>query len=466
MSLSFADRRLPALAEALDPQSAGRLLLGTAGLFLEGTSLTAVRIVRVRYRPAERATILYEVELDGRQGKSRQPAWVSATLYPGRKAGRQLEKRTAGADEQATDPPSPLALNREAGLVAEQFPHDRRLPLLRRYMDASPAELLDVLAARLDIAPADMEIRSIALVRYRPGISATLRYEVAAGNLSRAAASRSFFVKLNATASPLGQLRIQALQRATPDGVRLNLPIAVFDNGATTVTEKAPGHSFSDHLASGGSAADCAGRLAQALAALHAMPQDTVFHRHGAGPLERAQRTAELIGAVLPELGTAAEAVCRFATTDAEPRRTAIVHGDLKPAHMFHANGACTLIDLDDAGLGDPADDIAALMARLRTGLELSCAPPECRGAALLGFLDTYRQTAPRIDADALRRRLAACYLDACRYAIEHLLPTGEALVASALTLADRLSRQGTAPIRAPQNRPSLRPYELRNAGT
>ena len=54
-----------------------------------------------------------------------------------------------------------------------------------------------------------------------------------------------------------------------------------------------------------------------------------------------------------------------------ESPRLCLIHGAFRPAHLIVGSGDVALIDLDGAGLGDPAIDVGDFMAKDRTKAQL-----------------------------------------------------------------------------------------------
>ncbi|MET4098487.1 aminoglycoside phosphotransferase (APT) family kinase protein [Agrococcus sp. UYP10] len=104
--------------------------------------------------------------------------------------------------------------------------------------------------------------------------------------------------------------------------------------------------------------------------------------------LDRHARRGARLGVLLASVERSLDALDAAAPDDAD-RRT--VHGDLHVGQLFiDADGSSRIagvIDIDTAGLGDPADDEAALMGHLVASIALSRADP-ARAAGFRRLLD------------------------------------------------------------------------------
>jgi hypothetical protein len=125
------------------------------------------------------------------------------------------------------------------------------------------------------------------------------------------------------------------------------------------------------------------------------------------GPTERAAAHAHLIAAVLPELAERVD-VLVAAVAAAAPESEVPVHGDFHASQVLVRDGSVVgLIDVDTAGMGERANDLAVMLAHLAT---LSLASKARRnidryGAALMATFDRL------VDPHDLRLRTAASIL-------------------------------------------------------
>jgi len=79
-------------------------------------------------------------------------------------------------------------------------------------------------------------------------------------------------------------------------------------------------------------------------------------------------------------------------------QKPVLVHGDFNPFNMIVADGKLTLIDFENAHLGDPLTDVANLISHLTTlpDLELN---PQQRQSSCDRFIKSYEQKSGRLSA-------------------------------------------------------------------
>lgn len=126
------------------------------------------------------------------------------------------------------------------------------------------------------------------------------------------------------------------------------------------------------------------------------------------GPVVHAAGHAALIERVLPTERDRLRRLVDLVGTPADTPPAGIVHGDLHGAQLLvDADGAVTgLLDLDDAGAGQPADDVANMVAHLRAFALGRAAPARRRAEGLAAEL--CRNHGTGVDPANLDRRIAA----------------------------------------------------------
>ena len=126
-----------------------------------------------------------------------------------------------------------------------------------------------------------------------------------------------------------------------------------------------------------------------------------------AGPHERASEHARLLEAVAPELAPRIRAlVDRLDSVTAGPQSA--VHGDFHSSQILvHGKTVVGLVDVDTAGVGERADDLAGLLGHLATLALGSRARRDIEryGVALINDFDR------RTDPAGLRLRVAGVVL-------------------------------------------------------
>jgi hypothetical protein len=159
------------------------------------------------------------------------------------------------------------------------------------------------------------------------------------------------------------------------------------------------------------------------------------------GPAERAGTSARLLGTVVPDLSDrVAGVVAAVSDVDTEP--AVPVHGDFHSSQVLVRDAAVAgLIDVDTAGRGRRADDLAVMVAHLAT---LSLASKARRnidryGASLIAAFDR------QVDPIDLRLRTAASILGFATGPFRVQQPHWEAAIEQRVALAEQWIDSSTA---------------------
>jgi len=259
-----------------------------------------------------------------------------------------------------------------AGAQVWAFPDDPGLPALRQAMDASQAMSW--------IAPGD-DARSVAIgpVAYRPKRRAVLRYRVRAPRRD-GGESTSLYVKVLNPEDAERTWRLGELLRGAD--LPLALPVQRPERDVL-VFDQLEGRSLREHLLAG-DAAPSPQRvfsLMDEVARLDGVLSNPAG-RSGPGGLRHAVR---VLRHILPgerdELHALRdEILARIERHPVEPR---VIHGDLYEGQvMLREDYSLGLLDLDDIGIGDPAQDAANFTAHL---VALADSSPAA-GARLLAY--------------------------------------------------------------------------------
>lgn len=330
------DPALPARDRHLDPVWVARRLAE-----LTGRPVRPGRLVRSKYRIGESLRAVHRVELDGRD------TTVTARMFP-------LHDGVAGgAARVATAAPSALH-DVEHGTVWWWFPDDRRMHRLADVMRADPflAEQLRLPAwaqttvaeyapeRSLTVRAADVHDRALAYVKvYAPG---TVDLDAFAGRYERAARA---FAGDRTISVPRVMSRIDDVIALTPmPGVSWT---------ALADTDRESGLQ----------------RLGAAIARFHEIPPDGIAGSFGRLQVGRVVHSAELVAAARPDVAPRILAAAdRLAGGPPPGDERVLLHGDCHPKNSLFDQGCIALIDLDQAGVGSPAADIASLLARLEHG--------------------------------------------------------------------------------------------------
>lgn len=386
------DDQLPRGAAALLGPAAGDVL----GDFLatRGSTLRAWRPVQIMYRPGDSCLVRYRANAIRADGSLR-----ALTLCVEERAQPRAIRAPSAAFETRYGLRDPVEFRDDRLVWA--FPYDPGLRGLEQLL--WPPSLRALLA---EIGPRPRTVR-ITPVRYRPGRRAVLHLRVRhrgddapveryAKVLRRSRARRLEEIATHLQADAEGR---PLWRRRRPAAIRFALPDGAIA-GSTALFVPATGTTLGALLADGRSLpdperiADVLDRIRSLSPALAAVPAA----RHRTAPEEVARTTAALLHRLVPDHGTAIEAVVDAVARGVQDRvgvPQGLVHGDLYEGQILVAEDrSLTLVDLEEMGLGDPVLDAANLTAHL---LAYALASPEARDR-----LRAYRL----VVRDAFRRRL------------------------------------------------------------
>jgi hypothetical protein len=344
------ERALPGFAWMLDPTPLPIALareLGCSG---------APRVEALRYQPGRRAIATLAF-----------PAAV-APIYARTLEAPRADKREPDYAQRGA------RVWRERGLAFYVFPRDQKLPGLAALVAADAGS-----AAARSLSLPELRRSALELIRYRPERRAVFRSDGSEGGLAlKHFARREYTLARDAAArAHSGDALALALPRACADGERI-IAYAWRREAA-----------LRDAIAAGSATASDFETLATALGELHAqVSADSA----AAAPL--AQRLADASATArhfLPRAETRIAALAarveRALTDAATP---ALIHGDFYDKQILIGGGSAVLLDLDQARVGDPHEDLGCFRAHLTRD-------------AVLGRLATARA------ADASRSWREAC---------------------------------------------------------
>ena len=327
------DSLLPAAAYLTGP-FAGDVL--RPAIERAGGVLRSHRCTRVYYRPGHDLVAQFRADIDWNDGRTRRETILAATTISG-------------------PPPGTLAVTAqtpqdELSVGVWRWPFDPALPALEASVRSTADRLV---AAGLVDDGAHVEVDVVA---YRPTERAVLRVR---------ATESTWYLKLGRPADAPNILARHVLLRShglpVPDvvaddpdqGWMLLTELAgptlrdLIKRDATTWIEPDSFRGLIDQLAS----VDGGG-----LSAKRSRITDAPFH-------------ASMLLAVLPEERDRLEPLLRWLSTEvalANERPRGFVHGDLHESQLIVEGGRIVgLLDIDEAGIGDPIDDIAVPVAHL-----------------------------------------------------------------------------------------------------
>ena len=420
---------VPLAIRELPPQAWQALLQGGLPSFgdgllqIESLTLTKLRRSSSRRRNPHPLTVCVDMQVvdtgTGQRGEQR----LYGKAY---RDGASAEAWQAANQQHWAAPAFGAALSHLPAhdMLWWAWPNDPGLPQLPCLLD--PAQSL-----------AGQAVAQVQAIRYEPERRASLRATLADG--------RTIYGKTFADArSALVMARfVHAWQMAQADPLAALVAKPLQHDAAThTVWQAAaPGQPL---LALPLDALPAAlHRLGQALARLHALPQAlAALGEHSiAHWLTEAGRRAKKIGRVAPELGTRTQALLQGLQHHAAPLTAlplSLVHGDFHPEQVWVHEGRPLLFDFDEFVLGQPMEDLAEFITRLRQ----QPLPPALLDTAEEALCSGYRTAAPqRWHGASLRWHLAMQALLQASRAFVFQVPGWPEVLAQRLVVAERCSQ-------------------------
>lgn len=403
---------------ALDPVAmAGRISEHVLG----GKSVESCRIVRFRYRRGDRLIVVYEADVaGGARGPDRH-------ILTGRiHVGRPLKPAKSTPGQRST------AGIADLDMQVDIFPHDRRLPALPDFATGRGDRTIALLRQgyhNLDPVCASLDV---AAMRYRPGLSATLRYRFA----DAPDVQRSCYVKVTSdpdvAAEATAARRVNAALQRTGASLRLSVPLAVDQASGAALYHPADGQSLQE-LAQSGADVQRAGADAGAqLAALHSVDAADLPATFATDIAETIDRTARIVSWACPEFAHRIAATAQRARRLADVEIIAPVHRDMKPDHIFLSDlGRAEVIDTGSVSAGNPLVDVGNLIARIDLLVATGVLSPDRASTVKSSLCAAYFDRVPRAWHSAREPARAYAALLVATHAIQGLLPRWQAIVAS-----------------------------------
>jgi len=384
------DTAIPGLATLLDQEAFAGVLDGA----LTGRTIEAASARYVRYKPGKNCLVAYDVTTDAGEihvyAKARRPA-------------RQTEEQAASTSPAAASCATGGSdMLKALSIALYVMPHDRRLPALAWLDDAgAQARLLEALM------PGRPEFwrAPVHRLRYKP----ERRYvgQVVGEHGERA------ILKLY-TEAEYRAARRGADAFSFADKPRLARPIGISDEYQALAYEWLPGCSLEVAMRTSERSSELLVLAGAALAELHMQPATVLAAEEPDDPAAPLLAAAGSIAALCPDLGPRVRNLaCRLAADMVESKVTPCpIHGDFYADQVLVSGDAVTLLDLDNAGYGDPAADLGSFVAHaLRDTLRGRGSPRDAQTAAsglVAGYLahrpDTSLRNLPTYTAAALLR--------------------------------------------------------------
>jgi Ser/Thr protein kinase RdoA (MazF antagonist) len=374
---------------------------------------------RAKYKVGESLRLVHELEIAGTTHV------VASRTFAGRSA--EVHER---ALRDATDvgPLRGVAHDPELETVFWTFPNDRKIRTLRALAPAT--ETVSALLGR--------PVARTVIAAYAPEKSATEACLDAAGR--PIAYAKTFASAEEAAASRHAHSTL--CQQVGPSNSALRVPavLAWAPEHRMLVVEAVEGRRI-DTLR-GPDVQQAMRRFGAALACLHTLPAP-----HGLPPFERLSpvrqgEAAEIVARARPDVATAASRLAGELCDEvrlAEP--PVCLHGDVHPKNGLLDGRRVSLIDLDQAGIGQPAIDLGSTLAGLRyTALVTD---ERARGERLRSaLLEGYASLRDLPGEDLLRWHVAAALLtERALRAVNRLRPDGLAHLGAVLNEARSVLR-------------------------
>ena len=302
-----------------------------------GGSLGRYRCSRLHYRPGRHLIAQFRAAVDWGDGRPRRETIIAATTSKGPPPGTVV----VTAEMPGTD----------LTVGVWRWPFDPSLPALEGAVTGAPNLLAEAGVVRAE-APADVEV-----VTYRPTDRAVLRITTP---------ETTWYLKV---VRPTVAARVVRRHRLLSEW---GLPVpevlaADLQHGWMLVSELAGPtlrtliKSDADRWVEPATLYELIGRIASI---------DGDAPRAFRSRLADGAHHASLLASVLPaereRLARLSDALLS-ATSRAEQRPRGFIHGDLHEGQLIVGNGRVSgLLDIDEAGFGDPVDDIAVPAAHLR----------------------------------------------------------------------------------------------------
>jgi aminoglycoside phosphotransferase len=352
--------------DALLPAAA--FLTGPAAFDVIGAAVTATagrlvhcESVQVQYRPATDLVVRYRAKIEDPDGNIETATLLAATTMHGAPAGTV-----------------PVEAELDDGLLTVgvwKWPFD---PVLTALTEAVTPHRAAALFADVLEAPIELDV-----VVYRPTERAVIRAVDRNG--------RRVFIKVVAPATTTSLL--ERHRRLAAAGLPVPAVLAADESAGWFALAEIEGPTLRELLKDASATLPAVDQLVDLRRRLADTAPGATLSGRRARTVD-APAHAAMLGAVLPEQQARLARLAEHFTA-LVPASTArpgtLVHGDLHEAQLIVVDGTITgLLDVDDAGIGDPVDDIATLLGHLRYRA-LTTPVPEA-AARLHAYTDELRE--------------------------------------------------------------------------
>jgi hypothetical protein len=331
----------------------------------DGSRVRSCTPYYVKYKPAKYCVVQYQLEL-AQGAPARQVAHVG--LYP---AKRMKKLRTRSHVSTLSSP--------KLSGILQLYPADWRLPGLSQA--ASPKSMSHRFRRLWESTGAEVEVRSVALVRYKALKRAVLRYRLDGGPHG------AVYGKIRKDG---GRDLVPLYRALRSSGASAPDALARFSDLGMIVHAEQRGTRLKD-LRRERAYQEWMGPVADTLARLHDTTVDGLRSRRPADQAEELMTAARLAGRLLPGVSAEAEhlAVGLGRALRAVDGDLSSLHGSFHDDQVLVGDNGVFMVDLDSAALGNPLEDVGHFLSYL-----------DADGAhdAAERFLDAYGRVRPVSD--------------------------------------------------------------------
>lgn len=328
------DAALPQIERLLDADAVGPVLERMLG---SDEGLTSIRVAYVRYRPAKRLLVVYELQCGGE---------TTSAIAQANSGGRDLAGRAAlpasvALAARASDRSpvrTPLAYDADLEALIQWPPLDLGLPALAETPERLRQEMVD---AGLELERADDLPR---LVKHKHMQRAVLRLD-------------RHIAKVYRNDEALAEA-VAALSAAESLPVRTARCEAVMPELRIAVQSLVPGDPPAGVL-------EAAGRAGGVLAALHGATAEGLSSASPRDRLRRSGDSAALLATIAPELAPRVEKLMSVLEAKMPVDEPVTSHGGFHVSQLLESGGELAVIDFDGICLAPAARDFASYVASL-----------------------------------------------------------------------------------------------------
>jgi aminoglycoside phosphotransferase (APT) family kinase protein len=418
--LAAYEQALPGLAMLMDEEAFAAALRER----LPDAGVTSASQFHARYKPGHSCVVAYRVRVgDG-------DVDVYARAMP-RESFERIEDMRQRAPVAGSLGAGGLLLE-DAAVYVYVFPNDRRIETLA--LLGQPDTRSELLSNVLPDRPA-LWGAHVSRLRYRPEQRFVARLEGVDGE--RAA------LKLHARERSYAKAGRNAVAFTSRGPLRVPACVGRSDRLRATALEWLPGENLDGLIGKPGFDTSLLASVGAALAELH-LQEPAGLSRQDPAARSNLRNWGGLVTDVRPDLAEQVGALCEQLEDELGKRHTAdrSIHGDFGPTQVLVADGSVSIIDLDNAVRGDPAEDLGVFIAKLERRVvngKLSAARSQKLIAALLAGYEAHAG-AGGIDRVRLRRHVAATLVRRLPGAFGRRAPDWRSRIGATLARAEEIA--------------------------